>query len=141
MLSFGIDAFDQMTNFAVQFLVCRMGDGVFDRINNVSRYNDFRRWADGRPLWVASRPDRYDTLGEERGCTELAKFIFTTLSHFSARQFESGDSLPASNIINAIENSVAHPADRNLYGEVRHLIESVDAKRYSGCVRYNPTPA
>ena len=49
----------------------------------ISRYNDFRRWADGRPLWVVSRPDRYDTRGEERGC---AKFIFTTLSHFSARQ-------------------------------------------------------
>ena len=43
-------------------------------------------------------------------------------------RFESGDSLPASNIIDAIENSVAHPADQHLYGEVRHLIESVDAK-------------
>ncbi len=43
-------------------------------------------------------------------------------------RFESGDSLAASNIIDAIANSAAHPADRHLYGEVRHLIESVDAK-------------
>jgi len=30
--------------------------------SRISRYNHFRRWADGRPLWVASRPDNYDTL-------------------------------------------------------------------------------
>jgi hypothetical protein len=41
---------------------------------------------------------------------------------------ESGDSLPASNVIDAIVNSAAHPADRHLYGEVGHLIESIDAK-------------
>jgi hypothetical protein len=55
-------------------------------------------------------------------------------------RFESGDSFPASNIIDAIENSVAHPADRHLYGEVCHLIESVDAKDIPGCGRNNPTP-
>ena len=43
-------------------------------------------------------------------------------------RFKSGNSLPASNIINAIENSVAHPTDRNLQDEVGHLIETVDAK-------------
>ena len=41
---------------------------------------------------------------------------------------ESGASFAASNIVNAIANSAAHPADRHLSGEVRHLIESVDAK-------------
>src|SRR6476646_9667972 len=43
-------------------------------------------------------------------------------------RFKSGDSLGRANIITAIENSVAHPTDRNLSGEVRHLIETVDAK-------------
>src|SRR5437762_7118242 len=42
--------------------------------------------------------------------------------------FESGASFGGSNIVNAIANSAAHPADRNLSSEVRHLIESVDAK-------------
>ena len=48
-------------------------------------HSGFRWWADGRSLWVASRPASYHIRSEKRACTGVGKFSFTTSPHCSVR--------------------------------------------------------